>query len=85
MKKINIIETGRLDNETMNNICGGESKPYKNCSDSGPICPQVSGANFNVVYNCAHNLLSCDDRFLFCSKKYSYCEDDGLSVLIPAL
>lgn len=82
MKKINIIETGRLDNETMNNIYGGA---YKNCSDSGPICPKVTGTNFNVVYNCAHNLLSCDDNFLFCPKKYSYCEDNGLSVFIPAL
>ena len=65
--KFKIIETGRLDKESMSVILGG--KEWENCSDSGTACPMVSGNNFKIVRNCTHNLYSCGTTMTFCVNK----------------
>lgn len=65
MKNIKEIEKGRLDEESMIRITGGEG--------NDPCTPYVNCTGQHIVKPCANNYHSCDEVTVCGSKVYRDC------------
>ena len=65
--RISFIEKGRLDDEQMKEIVGGDS-----CKSCSSCCSGVQGGNgYAITENCVNNLITCDMEYYECSSETS--------------